>query len=168
MDGWMRTSVHGSDPSLEIIHWPLIPPRSYLGATLWAELFQQIIKTTVANAQPEWTLQYWVVSGEIAIARSGRQKYTVPCLSAIRVLSNTKIQKSSGRSWSSLSSPKEEEMLPLKSFHWGLSFSHTLIFSCVRLGCNLFPTELFFNGGAFNGVNMYYTVLLACFFACTS
>ena len=53
MDGWMRTSVHGSDPSLEIIHWPRIPPRSYLGATLWAELFQQIIKTTVANAQPE-------------------------------------------------------------------------------------------------------------------
>ena len=59
-------------------------------------------------------------------------------------------------------------MLPLKSFHWGLSFSHTLIFSCVRLGCNLFPTELFFNGGAFNGVNMYYTVLLACFVRCTS
>ena len=22
MDGWMRTSVHGSDPSLDIIHWP--------------------------------------------------------------------------------------------------------------------------------------------------
>ena len=29
MDGWMRTSVHGSDPSLKIIHWPLIPPRSH-------------------------------------------------------------------------------------------------------------------------------------------
>ena len=28
MDGWMRTSVHGSDPSLEIIHWPPIPPRT--------------------------------------------------------------------------------------------------------------------------------------------
>ena len=23
LDGWMRTSVHGSDPSLKIIHWPL-------------------------------------------------------------------------------------------------------------------------------------------------
>ena len=28
MDGWIRTSVHGSDPSLEIIHWPPIPPRT--------------------------------------------------------------------------------------------------------------------------------------------
>ena len=34
MDGWMRTSVHGSDPSLKIILWPLFPPRSHLGIGL--------------------------------------------------------------------------------------------------------------------------------------
>ena len=36
MDGWMRTSVLGSDPSLRIIHWPLIPPRSH-----WVQRFGQ-------------------------------------------------------------------------------------------------------------------------------
>ena len=29
MDGWMRTLIHGSDPSLKIIHWPPIPPLSH-------------------------------------------------------------------------------------------------------------------------------------------
>ena len=28
MDGWMFTLVRGRKPSLEIIHWPQIPPRS--------------------------------------------------------------------------------------------------------------------------------------------
>ena len=29
MDGWMFTLVHGRKPSLEIIYWPHIPPRSH-------------------------------------------------------------------------------------------------------------------------------------------
>ena len=36
MDGWMRTSVRGFNPSLRNIHWPLLPPPSHLAA-LWAE-----------------------------------------------------------------------------------------------------------------------------------
>ena len=29
MDGWMLTTVHGREPSLRIIHWPLFPPPSH-------------------------------------------------------------------------------------------------------------------------------------------
>ena len=36
MDGWMRTSVRGFNPSLRNIHWPLLPPPSHQAA-LWAE-----------------------------------------------------------------------------------------------------------------------------------
>ena len=34
MDGWMRTSVHGCNPSLRNIHWPLIPPPCPTGSAL--------------------------------------------------------------------------------------------------------------------------------------
>ena len=34
MDGWMLTTVRGREPSLRIIHWPLLPPPSHLGNAL--------------------------------------------------------------------------------------------------------------------------------------
>ena len=66
MDGWMRTLVHGHKPSLEIVHRPLLPPRCREG-TLRAELFQRKIPSTVANIQPEWTLQYWIQYSDCTI-----------------------------------------------------------------------------------------------------
>ena len=65
MDGCALRSM--GEPSLRFIHRPLLPPPSR-EAALWAELSNEYYQTTVANTQPERTLQYWVVSDANAIA----------------------------------------------------------------------------------------------------
>ena len=69
MDGWMDAHfgpwVLPLSMDYSLASYPSTEP---LLAAFRAEWFQQISHTTVANTQPEWTLQYWVVGDAITIA----------------------------------------------------------------------------------------------------